>query len=691
MAKASDSDWDLGIEKLESSGLTIDDAKKLRIQVLSGEETAALSKSFKALPALRLNYYDPRDPQKLLSGWPGWPGFYRIRYLKKSMDFSDATKGKSIRYAQPFESGVCAYFPTTVNWPDIIDNVNEPILITEGELKAAKACKEGFNCIGLGGVYNFKSAKLGIMFLPELECIDWAKRHVYVIYDSDFRTNQNVCNAITALSEELMARGAIPYTVPLPDMSEGVKTGLDDYLVANSAQHLQGLLHEHAVPLTLARPLWKLNNEVVYVRNPGLIIDQKTAQKLGPTAFTQHAFSPLDYAEQMIRPDGTIGLKKSNAAQAWLKWPLRNEVNRITYEPGQERFIEDPEYPGHMAWNAWPGWGATPKKGNVDPFLDLLDHLFTGARKGSKEWFIKWLAYPLQYPGTKLFTSAVFYGIKHGTGKSLIGYTMGKIYGRNYTEISQGSLHASFNEWAESRQFVLGDDVTGSNKRQEADLLKKLITQNELRVNMKFVPSYVVPDCINYYFTSNQPDAFFLEDNDRRFFIHEVQVDPLDESFYADYDLWISGFGASYLFDYLLNIDVSDFNPTAAAFITDAKIRMIDDVRSDLGMWIRQVRDDPKNMLTVGSMNFYRDLMTTQELLTIYDVDGKTKTTANGLGRELRRAGVPMFKEGMPLKTNLGQNRYYILGNYDKWSTASALEARAYLDKPKAEKPKKKF
>src|SRR5690606_17830809 len=153
-------------------------------------------------------------------------------------------------------------------------------------------------------------------------------------------------------------------------------------------------------------------------------------------------------------------------------------------------------------------------------------------------------------PGVKMFSSAVVYGIKHGTGKSLIGYTLGRIYGKNFTEIKQKDLHSQFNEWAEARQFVMGDDITGSDKRHDADILKTLITQQELRINPKYVSSYVVPDCINYFFTSNQPDAFFLEDDDRRFFVHEVKVGPLPEEFYMDYELWLHTGGAAAVFHY---------------------------------------------------------------------------------------------------------------------------------------------
>jgi len=278
------------------------------------------------------------------------------------------------------------------------------------------------------------------------------------------------------------------------------------------------------------------------------------------------------------------------------------------------------------------------------------------------------MAYPLQYPGVKMFTSVVVHGIRHGTGKSMLGYTLAKLYGKNFTEISQLDLHNNFNEWAESKQFVMGDDVTGSNKRQDADFLKKMITQKELRINAKYTPSYVVPDCINYFFTSQHPDSFFLEDDDRRFFIHEVLVGPKEEEFYVEYDLWLDSGGAAAVFDYLLHLDLGDFNPAAPAYRTAAKERMINTGRSDLASWVRQLMAVPETVLKVGEITMDKDMFTSKELLELYDPLGKTGTTANGLARELSRAGLRQVQEGRPIRlTDGSQARYYAVRNQDLW------------------------
>lgn len=673
-------------DKLASSGLSEKDAAELGIEYVPN--ALKVHKGYKPIHAAKINYYDIDG--KLQSAQPGWKPFYRLRYLTVSgaASFSDLTDKKQVRYVQEPDSGIGVYFPKNVDWREIAQDIDTPIIITEGEFKAAKACKEGFPTFGLGGVWNFRSAKAGIPFIPILEQFVWAKRNVYIVYDSDFREKEGIVLAINALAEELYDRGALPMVATLPDLLEDDgKTGLDDFLIhpAGGSEQLAALLHE-AQPLTLAKPLWALNDQVCYIRDPGLIIEQKTDNKMSPSAFKEHAYAAAKYMEQEFKSDGTVSLNKVPAAAAWLKWQHRKEAIRLTYSPGKDKFCDGQD---GIEYNTWPGWGCKPIKGTTAPWKKLVQYLFSDTEKEAVEWFLDWCAYPLQYPGTKLFSAVVVHGVYEGTGKSLIGYTLGAIYGENFIEIRQQDLHGGRNDWAENKQFILGDEVTGSDKRQDADTLKKLITQKEMRVDIKYVPAYSLPDRINYYFTSNQPDAFFMSDKDRRYMIVEVTQPPLDEDFYAEYDLWLHGRGPSHLFHELLTRDLSNFNPSGPAPVTRAKLRMVEDTRSDLGSWVKMLVSDPDRFLRVGSYKIERDLVTNKDLLALYDIDGTKRVTANGMGRELRRAGVPLVNGGGPVSTSLGFDRFYAIRNADKWLRATTKQIRDHVDKAEGKLVKK--
>ncbi|MFP3354887.1 VapE family protein, partial [Pseudoalteromonas sp. SIMBA_153] len=63
------------------------------------------------------------------------------------------------------------------------------------------------------------------------------------------------------------------------------------------------------------------------------------------------------------------------------------------------------------------------------PITDLLLHLCEGDQT-IYDWVIRWLAIPLQRPGTKLDTALIFHGEIQGAGKSLFfDRIMTRIYG----------------------------------------------------------------------------------------------------------------------------------------------------------------------------------------------------------------------------------------------------------------------
>ena len=644
--------------KWRSSGLTDKDAKRLKLSTIPKEEMSQLG--FIAAGALKIPYWTPcGKPSK----------FYRVRYLEELPGFrADATK--PMRYAQPKGTLCEVYLPPLFNryWEAILNDPSTPLYITEGELKAAAGCAAGLATLGLGGVDSWRSSKRGIELLPTLKETEWEGRDVTIVYDSDAATNPNVVRASNRLAEALVSLGAKPSIASLPGGPKGEKVGLDDFLEAKGAEALAEVLKD-APMFPEAKALWELNREVCYIRNPGLVIERATGNQMTPANFVSHVYANRHHQEVKLSKDGERGTPVTKpTAPKWLEWERRFELSAITYKPGASAIVDN-------QWNTWKGWGCVPKKGDVGPWKWLLDFLFrSDPDPEARRWFERWLAYPLQHPGTKLFTSAVMWGIVHGTGKTLVGHSMLQIYGANGTEIKDRDLRDGFNEWARDKQFVVGDEVTGSDKREQADRLKGLITQPALRINVKYLPSYVVPDCVNYFFTSNHPDAFFMEDSDRRMFIHEVKGAPAPQAKYDAYDRWLyKEGGAAALFDYLLKLPLGDFNPKAAAYTTAAKRAMITDNKSDLGAWCLSLREEPERVLSLLGDRAAKGaaLFSPLQLLRAYDPEGATKVTANGVGRELKRTGFPRVNGDKPVRTpSAGLMRLYALRDAEKWEKA---------------------
>jgi len=186
--------------------------------------------------------------------------------------------GKPIKYESPRGSTLKLYFPP--NTCEKLADVSVPSLFTEGEKKSAKADQEGFTCIGLGGVdaWSKKRAtgpdgkKLGKReLIDDFNSVALSGREVFIVFDSDLAKKPSVQWAEWNLAQALTERGAVVKVVRLPNgppdaTGEPTKIGLDDYLVAHSADDLRELLKGALPPEKPKRPdnraeIWLSTNE----------------------------------------------------------------------------------------------------------------------------------------------------------------------------------------------------------------------------------------------------------------------------------------------------------------------------------------------------------------------------------------------------------------------------------------------
>jgi hypothetical protein len=633
-------------EKLEKSLIDPATARKLKFKPCTAKECEALG-----LPANNagfvIPYFDRHGRQTK---------FFRYRYLEDTRKgFEALGKKKPLRYGQVSNTLNEIYLPPLVDWHDFLENPAVPLVITEGELKAACATLCGIPTIGLGGVWCFMSTKKNKPLLPLLAETVWDGRTVYICYDSDAATNPDIVRAENVLARELTARNATVHITRIP-FDEARKIGIDDYLLEHEVSDFTALL-ERSPEYEPMKALHEMCERVVYIRNPGIVYDYDNDMKLSATAFTQHAYSNLWHSEQRVNADGTIKMVKTSTSKAWLEWPQRNELSSITYAPGHDRITDKGEL------NVWPGWGIEPKKGDVKMWHAMMTHIF-GDAKDARQWFERWCAYPMQNPGVKMAVSAVVWGVVHGSGKTLVANTLARIYGKNYAELKDADIENPRNEWAENKQFALGDDITGHDSRKLSRKFMTMITQKTIRLDIKYVPSFSIPDCINYYFTSNDPDAFYMEDGDRRFFIWEVLAGKLDIVFRKAYIEWMnSDDGAAALFYHLLNLPMGDFDPFHEAMVTDAKREMQLVGKSELGAWVAHLKESPDAVLN-GKMR--GDLFSAEELKVLFDPLGVKRASANAISRELKRAGF-LRPTTTPVRTEGGMRRVFAIRNMEKW------------------------
>lgn len=664
--------------RLAESEIDAAEAKLAGIKLLRADQVVKLYAGAPRQDAIQLVYMDP-------FGRP--TDFYRLRLLGDPIGGVKLEKPR--RYLQPPRTGVRAYFPKVkgLDWRDVLTDPEIPLLITEGEFKSLCASVHDFPCIGLGGVESWREKGATHLLLKELEAAKWENRNVYICYDSDVATKPQVMVAAARLSEELGAHGAHVYDAGLPTGATDAKVGLDDFIRDRGVKALHA--HLHAAPeFQHVRALHEFNERFIFVRTSGKVYEPSTDDGYEASKFCTAIEANTKYLVPKMTDDG-IKMEKRSVPKDWLEWPRRRTVQRYNYVPGEPGLIVVGA-DGALELNQWHGWGAKPVKGDVRLWKQLFEHLTSGEEADVRKWFEQWLAYPLQNPGAKLHTAVCIWSSQTGTGKSLLGETMLRIYGRNGATIGVKQLQGSFNGWAARKQFIMGEEITGSEQRQHADELKGLITGKTININEKFEKEYVLPNLANFYFNSNHPDAFFLEDKDRRYLILEGPAARLPQSFYDAYEKWYkSDEGINALFDYLLSVDLDDFHPYGEAPRTNAHSVMLEQNKSDVGRFVTMCITDPEGAQKYYNVPMEIDLFTARELHKFYDPRGDKKASERAISLELQKHGARKMFGGAQMRINgSGQLRIFALRNQEKWTRAAKRVVMKYFEERELPTPK---
>jgi hypothetical protein len=662
------------LDDLKRSGLDRKDYKLLRIEPLTAKE---VEKEFKMeRDGYRIPYFDLRGKQIQYS---------RVRLLKVPKRKGFTGKKHANKYTQPENSVPHLYLPPYRPWHDIAKDPDQRIIITEGEKKAALACKKGLNCIALGGVYGYKAKKRLWDVIPELSQISWNGREVEVCYDSDVARKSEVRDAMHGLASVLtneFAPKEISF-VHLTSENSGDKAGMDDYILANGIKSFMELDREPFRPTAL---LHQLNEKICFVNKIGKFYSIEHDTEYSGFWQLKDAYAT---AGMITSSEG----KPVPAVEHWYHWPNRRQVRALTYLPGGPLITEDGDL------NTWKPSLLEPRKGTPKLWLKLVDHVIGGGRDSEGnvrhpeyvEWFLKWLAYPLQSPGTKLYQACFIYSKKHGTGKTfLVDPVMQHIYGKdNFKKFKSGNIGGKFNSFDGHTQFAAFDEVYLSSLRDRRELmgeLKDVVTRMRVTVNRKFRSEIELVDYCNYYLTSNYADALPIEPDDRRFFVIEAPNERLSPEFFKELDTYFrQKGGAAEVLHYLLNnVDTSDFQPQGDALWTKYKDEVIGLSKSQFEEFIDRLKRDPLSLLkTRNGTTPSLELMRAEDVLKLFlhhHQEGRwSYITEKKVAHALDKAGFP-FKKAQVAAGSPKYSLYAIL-NPEYWVEQKKVKwARHYKE-----------
>lgn len=459
---------------------------------------------------------------------------------------------KPLRYLQAAKSGNHFYFPPLMSqpWRVIASDTSIPLLITEGEKKAACACINGYPCIGLGGVWNWRSDRLPI---PDFDLVKWVGRRVYLVFDSpDVQTNSKVTAALERLAAELRGRGAEVRIVVLPVLGN-TKVGLDDFIVANGTAALDPLLGQAPKYLDA---ISEMNEQFasVWLGAKALILkESRRADGTVDVAFATPAEVRPGLAHRHVQVGTAIDGKRMPLFDFWMQSPRRRQFDRVVFEPSG---CPPSDY------NLWRGFAIKPVPGDCHLFLAHVEKTICSGDPELYRYVLSWCAHMVQRPD-ELPGTALVLRSGQGTGKGFFVQALGALLGSHYIQMSSAKqLLGNFNAHTKDKLLYFLDEALWAGDKAAEGTLKALITEPTRMVEPKGKDAFLVSNHAHVVIASNNLWVVPAGMDDRRFVITDVcEEHKQDTAYFSALRAELDNGGLSALLHYLLNYDISDFNP----------------------------------------------------------------------------------------------------------------------------------
>ena len=270
-------------------------------------------------------------------------------------------------------------------------------------------------------------------------------------------------------------------------------------------------------------------------------------------------FSPSDFhlalQNRTAIDDTGTDPKQIPASKWWLKHPERKEYTKVDFLPE----IETPE----GVYNMWKGFSVKPKGGleKIPFFHELLDEVICS---GNEKWAVYlwgWLAHMVQCPEEKPGVAVVLRSDAQGVGKSRFAEYVGSLLGRHFRTVTHSRhIHGNFNSHLKDTLMLFGDEAVWGGDRSTESILKQLITEPSMIIEMKGKDVFEVRSFLRLMLATNSEWAAPVSLTDRRYFVVNVSDSRKnDHDFFKNLIHEQTHGGSEALLQVLMDYDLSKF------------------------------------------------------------------------------------------------------------------------------------
>jgi len=211
------------------------------------------------------------------------------------------------------------------------------------------------------------------------------------------------------------------------------------------------------------------------------------------------------------------------------------------------------------------------KEGDITPFVNFMCKLLPVAR--DRDILLAYMAAVIQYPGTKFQWAPVLQGAE-GNGKTFLANCVAHVVGSQHTHRPNSKqLAEKFNSYIENNLFIIVEEIDMQGKREMLDVLKPLVTNEEIEVRAMQQEKRMVRNWTNWIFCTNFQDAVMKSKNDRRYAMFftaqqsyaDIIRDGMNGKFFPELYGWAKNGGYAAVGYYLMNYVIpNELNPATA-------------------------------------------------------------------------------------------------------------------------------
>ncbi|MFK0573305.1 primase-helicase family protein [Endozoicomonas sp.] len=314
---------------------------------------------------------------------------------------------------------------------------------------------------------------------------------------------------------------------------------------------------------------------------------------LQPEFFTIDEFKQkwLHDSKILIGYKGENKIMKSKG-EVWLNSPDANFIDgSLDFDPSRPPLTLTP----NCRLNIWQGFGVKPAKLTLselkeDPqLIQYMEHvrdvICTGDERNFR-YLVGYMAHMVKKPWDKP-SVAVVLKAGQGVGKgTFLNPLITIIGGHALATTNSKDVTGTFNAALESKVLIFFDEAFAGSK-QASDMLKGLISENYTRIERKGIDAIRVPNKMRIFLASNSENIVVVENDDRRYFFLSVSEHVKQDKAYFSERAYMQQSHpehrrfAEKLLQYLMVVDISDFDPHHAPVTSELVRQKIDSLKPE--------------------------------------------------------------------------------------------------------------